>query len=275
MGVFDWVYNSVFGKQNDRTVVHKYIYNYKRQKVDERDLFFHLEVPELYGNLPTKVDLRETGFMPPVLDQGRIGSCVANAASNALQYCLKKEKETEFSPSRLYIYYYTRFMEGNPTEDTGCVIRDAMKEVHTYGVCKEKTWPYDISKFAIRPSNACTREAMLHTGSKYLSVRQNLNSIKQVLARGLPIVFGVDVYESFQSEHSMRTGEIPLPDPNKEELLGGHCLLICGLDDDKKVFYLQNSWGTSVGIDGYFTIPYDYVLDRNLASDFWVITYWK
>jgi len=272
MGVFGWVFNTVFGK---RQVVHKYVYNYKRQKDDTRDLMYHLGAPQIYGELPKKVDLRETGFMPPVLDQGRLGSCVANATSNALQYCLKKEKETEFAPSRLYMYYYTRFMEGHPTEDTGCSIRDAMKEVHTYGVCEEVTWPYDISKFAFRPSNKATREAKLHTGSKYLSVRQSLATIKHVLSNGLPIVFGVDVYESFQSEHALRTGEIPLPDTYREELLGGHAIKLCGYDDDKRIFYFQNSWGTSVGMNGYFTIPYEYVLDRNLASDFWVITFWK
>lgn len=269
MGLFNWVYTSVFGKKK---VVHKYVYNYKRQQQDERDLLYHFEVPHFHSELPKHVDLRDTGLMPPVLDQGRLGSCTANATSNALRYCLKKEKEVEFEPSRLYMYYYTRLMEGNPTEDTGCTIRDAMKEVHTYGVCKEVTWPYNISKFAMRPSNKATREAKLHTGVKYLAVRQNLNSIKQVLANGLPIVFGVDVYESFQSEEAFRTGNIPMPDTYREELLGGHAILMMGYDDEKRLFYFENSWGKAVGLDGYFTIPYDYVLDSTLASDFWVIT---
>ena len=51
--------------------------------------------------------------------------------------------------------------------------------------------------------------------------------------------------------------------------------LLCGYDDESRVFSFQNSWNISVGIDGYFTIPYDYVLDSSFASDFWVITYWK
>ena len=42
-----------------------------------------------------------------------------------------------------------------------------------------------------------------------------------------------------------------------------------------KNFFIQNSWGTDVGKQGYFTIPYKYVLDPNLASDFWVFTLFK
>ena len=32
------------------------------------------------GDLPSYVDFRERGFLPPVLDQGQLGSCVFNAS---------------------------------------------------------------------------------------------------------------------------------------------------------------------------------------------------
>jgi C1A family cysteine protease len=248
----------------------KYIYNFKRQTDDIRDFQFQEDVN---SSLPDKYSLRKD--MPPVLDQGRLGSCVSNATANALEYCLKKEHEIEFAPSRLYMYYYTRLIEGNVGEDTGCIIRDAMKELRTYGGCHESIWPYDISQFTKRPSNKCTREGRSHLeGFKYLAVRQTLNGIKEAISKGFPIIFGVDVYDSFESDDAMETGNIPMPNPSREQLLGGHCILLCGYDDSTKLFTFQNSWG-NVGDSGFFTLPYEYVLDRNLASDFWVVTFWK
>lgn len=257
----------------------KYIYNFKRQPDDIRDFQFEEDALRFYSSLPTKYSLRKD--MPPVLDQGRLGSCVSNATANALEYCLKKEHEIEFAPSRLYMYYYTRLIEGNVGEDTGCVIRDAMKELRTYGGCHESIWPYDISQFTKRPSNKCTREGKSHLdGFKYLAVRQNVNSIKRAITSGFPIIFGVDVYESFESDDAMETGNIPIPNPSREQLLGGHCILLCGYDDSTKLFTFQNSWNTGtpehpIGDAGYFTLPYEYVLDKSLASDFWVVSFWK
>lgn len=56
-----------------------------------------------------------------------------------------------------------------------------------------------------------------------------------------------------------------------EKCLGGHAVLIVGFDAIKKVYIVRNSWGPNWGQAGYFTLPYAYVLDPNLASDFWVV----
>jgi C1A family cysteine protease len=206
-----------------------------------RDIYYEEDVN--ITEFPTKVYLRESGFVPTVLDQGRLGSCVTNATANGLEFCLKKEKEIDFLPSRLYMYYYTRLIEGNPNKDTGCTIRDCMKEISTYGVCPESMFPYDISKFTIRPSNECMRVAREHIdGFRYVSVRQNARSIKEVLVSGYPIIFGVDVYESFQSREAMETGDIPMPNVWRERLLGGHAILMTGYDDESERFTFENSW---------------------------------
>jgi C1A family cysteine protease len=264
-----WAYNYLFGKEK---VVPKYVYNFKRQTDDLRDLQY--ESLNFNFNLPNQFSLREQ--LPPVLDQGRLGSCVSNATANALRFCLKKEHLIDFAPSRLYMYYYTRLIEGHPNEDTGTTIRDMMKELHTYGDCHEDLWPYDISQFRKRPSNECTKEGLTHIKNvKYHTVRQDLSSLKSALFSGFPVIFGVSVYESFQSQESMTTGNIPMPNTYTEELLGGHCLQIISYCDDTQTFGLQNSWSDKVGDKGYFTIPYKYVLDRTLASDFWVVNFWN
>jgi hypothetical protein len=63
---------------------------------------------------------------------------------------------------------------------------------------------------------------------------------------------------------------IPMPLPDSQ-IQGGHAVLICGYNDNTKMFILRNSWGNSWGNEGYGYIPYKYLLDPNLAGDFWTI----
>jgi C1A family cysteine protease len=86
----------------------------------------------------------------------------------------------------------------------------------------------------------------------------------------LPVVFGFSVYESFESDEVAKTGTVLMPDKS-EQLLGGHAVVLCGYDDETKRFLVRNSWGEEWGQAGYFTLPYEYVTDPNLASDFWVV----
>jgi C1A family cysteine protease len=56
-----------------------------------------------------------------------------------------------------------------------------------------------------------------------------------------------------------------------EQLLGGHAVLAVGYDDTTQHFIVRNSWGADWGDQGYFTIPYAYLADRNLSDDFWTV----
>ena len=110
---------------------------------DARDFMF--SAPEaVLMKMPTKVDL--TSKMPPVYDQGQLGSCTANAIGAAFEFDQVKEGYKDFMPSRLFIYYNERAMEGTIDTDSGAMIRDGMKSVAKVGVCAEDTWAYDISK---------------------------------------------------------------------------------------------------------------------------------
>lgn len=260
-----------------QNIVKRHIYNHKRDNPDVIKKKFHLS--NLFNQnltLPLKVDLRTTGFFPKTLDQQDIGSCTSNATSNALRFCLLKQKGKvkDYQPSRLFIYYFSRLVAGTPNEDSGCSITDVMSAVKQYGVCDEQKWPYNTQKFKIRPPETCCIPAKTHTASfQYYSVNQNINFLKTALASGFPVLCGVMVYESFESETSIKTGCISMPDTKHETLLGGHCILLIGYNDVSKVFIFQNSWGTSVGQSGFFTIPYNYILDPNLGSDFWVVKF--
>lgn len=215
------------------------------------------------------IDIRKN--CPGVYDQGHLGSCTANAIAFAYEYDQIKQKEKlPFVPSRLFIYYNERDIEGHPNEDTGASLRDGIKSVNTIGVCKEESWPYDIDKFNVRPPDELYIESKKHKGVNYQKVNQTERQLKLALKNGFPIVFGIMVFSSMQTKECAITGIVPMPRETDTEL-GGHAIALVGYNDDKKQFIFRNSWGTNWGDVGYGYISYDYVLDKNLASDFWII----
>jgi C1A family cysteine protease len=97
-----------------------------------------------------------------------------------------------------------------------------------------------------------------------------LTQFRGCLAHGNPFVFGFRVYECFESDEVRRTGEVPMPAAG-EQALGGHAVLAVGYDDAAQRFLVRNSWGSDWGIGGYFTLPYGYLTEPGLSSDFWTI----
>lgn len=252
-------------------------YGWVRDLPDHRDLVYSAPVKHLKA-LPPKVDLSTSRAMPPVYDQGALGSCTGNAIAGAVQFTRRKEaKKPDFVPSRLFIYWNERKMEGSIDSDAGAQIRDGMKVVAKLGVCPSRTkgpndhdWPYDVARFAEQPPKACFTFALENQITSYQRLPQTLSQMKGCLAEGYPFVFGFTVYEGFESEEVARTGEADLPGP-REKAIGGHAVLAVGYDDATHRFVVRNSWGAGWGRKGYFTMPYAYVTDPQLAADLWTV----
>lgn len=234
---------------------------------DMRDMMTAVPVRRV-SKLPSSVDLSTAKWMPPVYDQGNLGSCTGNAIAGGFEFDLGKQKLPVFQPSRLAIYYDERVIEHTTKEDAGAEIRDGMKVISKTGAAPESLWPYTISKFAKKPSKTYYDAAKPHTCVLYQRVPQAEGAIKSVLASGLPIVFGITVYDSFESDAVAETGTVPMP-KKTEKTQGGHAILMVGYT--KSRFKFRNSWGSDWGKKGYATLPLDYVLDPDLASDFWTI----
>ena len=233
---------------------------------DERDLLF-ADLRRTAAPLPASVDLRTD--MSPVENQGQLGSCTANALAGALE-CLEVKAGKSFVDfSRMFIYYKERVIEHSVATDSGAMIRDGIKTLAAQGVCSETKWPYVISTFTKKPSAACYTEAKKHTIGTYYRI-SNLQEMRSCLADGFPFVFGFTVYETFESAAVAKTGVLNMPKP-RERTVGGHAVCAVGYDDKTKRLLVRNSWGSSWGIKGYFTMPYDYAANRNLSDDFWTI----
>jgi C1A family cysteine protease len=218
--------------------------------------------------LPASVDLRP--HCPPVYDQGDLGSCTGNAIAAAVEFNIMKQGKQPIAPSRLFIYYNERLMEGDVGEDAGAQIHDGIKSIATYGVCPEALWPYDPTRFTVKPSDAAYQAALAEKAIKYYSVDITVNDLKQALAQGYPVVIGMQVFSAMESNYVSETGNVPMPS-QYDQSLGGHCVLVVGFDDSKQHLIVRNSWGPDWGMGGYFTLPYSYVTPA-LMTDFWVVT---
>jgi C1A family cysteine protease len=238
-----------------------------------------------YGWKPSLPDLRDhiadaaelkildevdpRGELPDVFNQGQLGSCTANAVAAAVEYDAKLNGSDPGFLSRLWIYYYERKLEGAPLDqDTGAQGRDGFKVCEKLGVPLEQDWPYDIAKFSQAPPESLEGEAHEHRISNYRVVPRNLDSMKAVLSNRQTIAFGFTVYESFESPEVAKSGMVPLPNRG-EKVMGGHEVLLVGyLKDEPNYGLVRNSWGSDWALGGYFLMPWAYILDAHLASDF-------
>jgi len=246
----------------------KHRYGWLPDVPDRRDFLYAAPIAHI-AKLPAKIDLRP--HCSPVYAQGELGSCTANALAGAMQFERHKQKlKPDFIPSRLFIYYNERVMENSVDSDAGAQIRDGIKSIANQGDCPETEWPYDISKFTCKPALTCYQDAIKYKAVQYQRVPQILNQMKGCLASSYPFVFGFSVYTEFESDSAAKSGEINMPG-QKERLLGGHAVVAVGYDDTTQRFIVRNSWGDWWGIKGYFTLPYAYLTDPNLADDFWTI----
>jgi C1A family cysteine protease len=241
-------------------------YTWKPDLPDYRD---HLYTATPRPTLPVKVDLR-TNYNN-IYDQGNLGSCTANAVALAFDFGRIKQSQQPIKPSRLFIYYNERLLEGTVRYDSGATLRNGIKTLNKQGTCIETEWPYVISKFAFRPTNNCYSSALNNTLKQYLRLNNaNLNDLKTCLASGFGFVFGFSVYSSFETQQVATTGQVSLPQRG-ERLLGGHAVYCVGYDDSIQKFICRNSWGTNWGDKGHFYIPYSYLTNTNLADDFWTL----
>jgi hypothetical protein len=206
--------------------------NYKYQNADNRDYkYINNNISTDLNNFQLKIN--------KIYDQLQLGSCVSNGVATCIDYI-----NSNIMPSRLYIYFNGRLLSKlSSLDDTGLTIRDGCKSVAKYSTCSELEWPYNIEQFTTIPDLNCYKNSYKYSNYKYESVNQDINSIKTTLLNNHPILFGFDIYSNFFDNDVTTTGIVKLPNITNDNLLGAHCCVIIGFNDNTQTFTCVNSWG--------------------------------
>jgi C1A family cysteine protease len=257
---------NLFGWVPDPPMMHKPKYKsiFSKAKSDE------------ITTLPYSIDLRTNYDSIPIYDQGSLGSCTSNAVAFAYRCAeLKQQLKHPFSPARLFMYYNARVGMGTVNKDSGASISGTFGSVANIGVCSETLLPYNIMKYQDKPSDECYTQASLCKTTDYLSVDQDMNSIKSALSEGYPIVFGIVLYNNFNSIGFNGMFRMPT---EYSTVSGRHAICAVGYDDNidfgdgiKGGLIIRNSWGYFWGNKGHFYLPYQYAVDTKKANSFWII----
>ena len=236
-----------------------------RDLPDKRDSFFKLDPPT--DGLPLKVDLR-FGRPPyePNWDQGELSGCGPFNASELLVWLqMNLGYRRVFTPSRMFIYWITRVIMGTTTTDSGVYIRDMMKALATVGWCEEKLWPWNPANLKVKPPEYCFKST--HKIPEYNSIAQSLDKLKASLSNRQPVIFGFAFFPEFWADNF--NGVVPMPRKG-ETILGYHCGTLMGYNATR--FIVRGFYGEKWAMGGDFTMPFDYVLNPEWCSDFWVVT---
>jgi len=224
-------------------------------------------IPDI-KDFPNSIDLRRH-MSPEIEHQGIVGSCVANAITSSIEYISNRSTGKFFPMSRMFLYYTARSNKQPDIHaevgDTGCNIIQALLSAKKTGICLDKTWPYDIEKVNIRPTDYAYVEAEKWNVDEFYQMNCSLDDMMSCLSEGYPFIFGLRIKDSFG-----KSGGI-ISEPEKGELRSdnhvNHAMLCVGYDNSKKVFIVRNSWGKNWGDNGYCYIPFSYMTNSEMIFD--------
>jgi C1A family cysteine protease len=236
--------------------------HYVKSRADAADRWY-----EARAHTAARADLRP--YLTHIEDQYQLESCTGNALAGALEYLERRLLKEQRRISRLFIYYNARLRAHEEKIDDGVSIRNGVECLFTHGACAEATWPYKQAAVNERPHANAYDEALAHKIDAAMRVKVTTADMCACIASGYPVVFGLQIYASF--EDGGKHGHIALPDPSKEAHKGGHTMLAVGYDDGSKTFIVRNSWGTDWGAAGYCYIPYDYVTKPEFCDEAWMV----
>jgi C1A family cysteine protease len=233
---------------------------------DHRDQLFKGLKPR--KAITEKVALKEE-FLPPIGDQGNLGSCTGWAIRACLLYSLRQQGEVFRKPgyglSALFAYYQARLLDNSVNEDSGAYIRNVVKGAFNVGVATEASWPYKIERFAHKPSATAEKTARWHQVKGGYKRCLDVDDILQAISYDTPVAGGF----SWFSNSDGPNGHMPMPGP-RDSLEGGHAICIVGGDPKTREFKFSNSWSDKWGDDGYGYVPFAF-MERGWMDDCWAV----
>ena len=219
-------------------------------------------------------------------DQLNRGTCVANACTSVIEDILKGVDEGE-SQSRLFNDYVSRNVILEQPGIEGSTIRAGIRGFKHYGSCREVTWPYDLTKFDVRPTDEAFAEAIEHVVQRYERIDNNLEfvpitpgmteqqyrdavfaatkaktlkAIDAALNEGLKVIMSCQLGRKwFGLTGPWQEHDYVFPSPDNS-YVGNHAMVIDGKSKQAGKYKLENSWkinGVWWGDGGYGGMDFD------------------
>lgn len=199
-----------------------------------------------------------------IKNQGQQGACMSFSMVSVFEYFLKKNNVQFPDLSEQFLYYNARKRKGREQFDEGSSSVASIQTLSDEGICSEEAWPYKVGGFAEQPSPQAYKEAQHRRVKRAVMVEKKIDILKSALDDGLPVVFAVDLFPSFGKGVN---GFIAMPSEEEVQHLKesgekhAHAMVLCGFNEEQKIFKVRNSWGTDFGDNGYCYLPYDYIME--------------
>lgn len=258
---------------------------WKRQPKDPRDRW-KIQSRGAVASLSPSASL--LSIMGPYLNQGNAGTCGTNTLSEIASADQKAQGLPVVGFSRLFAYWWTRFLMGTLGTDSGVDNRSMMKAGGQFGQIPESMFPYSDSALDVAPTAAMNAAGLQNKIPAYSAVIQNNDQMRATIdSEKRPFVFGFDVFPQIESDEAAQTGIIRSPSAG-DTPIGGHDMTLMAFNFSGRdlpgvmpgnvfpnmTYMLRQHWvngdGNPWGDGGYGYIEAGYAVGPN-AGDFWVI----
>lgn len=194
-------------------------------------------------------------WTPPMSNQGSEGSCVAFAVSNArsIEWFYKTSNKLSFSPEHLF--NNVKFGE---TCDIGTAMQTALEFVMLNGILPWQEMPYTSGTCQPIETELQKQLALNYKIEGYYKIyTTDKAAIRSMIDLKKAVIISLACDQSFLDA---KAGFVWRQYSGSGYL--NHCVVICGYDDDKNAWLIQNSWGDLWADKGYSWIEYDFFPTR-------------
>lgn len=188
--------------------------------------------------------------LPPVYDQGAVGSCTAQALALAVEALLPRAGYAAERPDRRALYWRERREIGTVLEDSGAIIADGVRILADEGWEREAHVPELVFDGEwIDPPAILGPTAPRLVSSEALDFDDATFATE--LDAGHVVVVGLSVTEQWQRAW----GTVALDEPGGL-VIGGHAVALVGYSIPQRCWVVRNSWGAQWGTGGNVLLPW-------------------
>ncbi|MCO6437712.1 MAG: C1 family peptidase [Phycisphaerae bacterium] len=210
------------------------------------------------AELPRSADL--TRDLPPIGDQGGLGSCTAWASGYAAAtYTANRQfgwgastSSHQASPG----YLYERLIETDNLDcGSGTFIQTAMNLLIQDGCSSFDT--VDYSDQVCSANSSTSDAANFRIGSFNRVVETDRHAVRAELAAGRILVIGASLYDDFPqwTGDGVYRGSGNFLTQGSQH--AAHAMAVVGYDDNRQAYRIMNSWSTAWGDFGFMWMHYD------------------